>query len=395
MKILFFILTFLLSCTHQAKKEVNYDESQVPDYNLPTILENQRGDLKTYWKGRRTEILDVFKKEMFGVVPEESLRIDSKLIESGEFKRGILREQYKVGLSNKRGRIEINLITYRPKAKKQIPFFLGFNFRGNHTIADDSKIFIHVDKTDQLPGSRKGFWEIENTVSKGIGLATAYYGDIDPDFDDGFKNGIHKLFPELQKRKDNFSSIAGWAYGLIHLNTFLRGLDFVDASKVVAMGHSRLGKTSLYASALDERFFGTISNNSGCGGSSLSKREFGETLYEINTRFPHWFATNFHKYNHKEKNLKFDQHMLMALIAPRPLYITSASKDPWADPKGEFLSLLHASEVYEKVFGLDGISKDKWPKPNGYIHKDVAYHYRDGKHKVTKYDWDKFIEFFF
>lgn len=395
MKILFLLFTLFLSCTHQSKKEVNYDESKVPNYNLPIILNTQKADLKNYWGKRRAEILDIFKKEMFGVIPDSSLEVDSKLIESGEFKKDILREQYKIGLSNTKGRIEVNLIIYRPKNKKQIPFFLGFNFRGNHTIADDSKIFIHEDKKDQLPGSRKGFWEIENTVSKGIGLATAYYGDVDPDFDDNFQNGIHKLFPELQKRKDNFSSIGGWAYGLIHLNSFLRGLNYVDTNKIIVMGHSRLGKTSLYASALDERFYGTISNNSGCGGSALSKREFGETLYEINTRFPHWFAKSFHKYNNKERNLKFDQHMLMALIAPRPLYITSASKDPWADPRGEFLSLAHASKVYEEVFGLDGISKNKWPKPDGHIHKDVAYHYRDGKHKVTKYDWDKFIEFFF
>jgi hypothetical protein len=299
----------------------------------------------------------------------------------------------------------MTILIYRPaKARHAVPAFLTLNFRGNHTIHHDRSIrlphswvrgrtkgeTVNNRATEQGRGVAATRWTVETILKRGYALATVYYGDIDPDFDDGWQNGVHALYPK--PKPDEWGSVASWAWGLSRALDYLETDQMIDAKRVAVMGHSRLGKTSLWAGASDPRFALVISNNSGCGGAALSRRTFGETVKRINTSFPHWFNDNFQKYNGNENTCPVDQHMLIALAAPRPVYIASAVEDRWADPHGEFLSGLHANPVYQ-LYKLPGMPATKQPAVDKPVMGTIGYHVRTGKHDVTDFDWEQYLKF--
>jgi hypothetical protein len=370
----------------------NYDESKVPPYTLPSAL----GEVTKAadWPARRAEILAMFEREMFGRSGPRPKGVKFELLEtSGEALGGkAIRKQVRIDPG-------IEVLVYYPKqVSGPAPVFVGLNYTGNHGVTPDPGVresTAWMRQKENPRGGQASRWSIERALERGYAVATAYYGDIDPDFDDGFQNGIHPLFYRPGQTKpapDEWGSIGAWAWGLSRILDYLENDPNADAKRVIVHGHSRLGKAALWAGALDERFAMAISNNSGAGGAALSKRIYGETVKDLNDRFPHWFAQTFRKYNANEQALPFDQHMLIALIAPRPVYIASAQEDQWADPKGEFLSAVHADPVYRLLTG-DGLPSKEMPEIHRPLMGRIGYHIRAGKHDVTDYDWQQWLDF--
>ncbi len=412
-------LTFVLSSFFaftSAQQEANYDESNVPVFVLPEILINPKdgkiiSDVETWENELRPNLLELFASEMYGVFPDDGLEVNyfmdrmASVFEGAGTRSDISMQVTNNDLENPKAR-QLNLLLYLPSGKGPKPVFLGLNFYGNHTVHSDEDIPVHRHWTrnnDDLGitnnkasvksrGVRASRWPVEYILSQGYGIATLYYGDGDPDFDDGFENGLHGLLsPNVNK--EELSSISAWAWMLSKAMDYFEHDVRVDETKVAVVGHSRLGKTSLWAGARDERFAIVISNDSGCGGAALSRRAFGETVNRINHSFPHWFCNAFDKYNNNEGALPFDQHSLLALVAPRPLYVASAEDDQWADPKGEFLSTKYAGDVYT-VYGVESLIDEEMPDVDKPLIKgSVGYHIRSGKHDITQFDWAQYIRF--
>ncbi|MBN1902161.1 acetylxylan esterase [Candidatus Sumerlaeota bacterium] len=377
--------------------------------NMPdplTMSDGRSVQTPTAWRTERgPEILELFRKYVYGRTPDKPFTLKATVAEKSPnvFEGKVSRKQVSLDIRHEGKNLAIDLLIYLPKGRegKPVPVFTLLNFGGNHTTHPAPEIPLpksHVRENYSPPekfrGAKSSRFPIEEICARGYGLVTAYYGDIDPDFHDGFANGAHGLLDaQNERRDDSWGAVSAWAWGLSRIMDYLQTDDEVDHDRIAVLGHSRLGKTALWAGAQDERFSIVISNCSGCSGAAISRRRKGETLKDINKNFPHWFCENYKRFNDREEELPVDQHLLIALIAPRPVYVASATLDKWADPEGEFLACVLASPVY-KLLGFDGVGANALPNPDTPLFKGrIGYHIRTGKHDLTSYDWKCFMDF--
>lgn len=397
----------------------NYDESKVPSHVLPDPLLCSDGtrvrDAVTWRAKRRPELLELFSREVYGRTPATrppgmhwAVTSTDRQALGGK----AVRKEVTIWFTEKKDGPQMQMLIYQPVSASRpspVPAFLGLNFSGNQCVSKDPGITLtprwrrpasgqkgENRATESSRGQSAPAWEVETVVARGYATATVYYGDLCEDRVEGFQRDVATVFATNlveQRRPDEWGAIGIWAWGLSRALDYLQSDPDIDGQRVAVHGHSRLGKTALWAGAQDERFALVISNDSGCGGAALSLRRYGETVGAINRSFPHWFAMNFRKYNAHEESLPVDQHELIALVAPRPVHVASAEEDKWADPKGEFLGAKHAEPVYA-LFGRKGLGVAEMPAVNAPVLGDgLAYHIRTGKHAITPYDWAQYLAF--
>ncbi len=391
----------------------NYDESKVGEYKLPELLVMRDGstvkNAKEWNAKRRPEILDLFSKHVYGVMPSPTPDISFKVIE--ENKKALdglaVRKQVRIYFDKNNENAYMDVLLYIPSAqKKPVPVFIGLNFFGNHTVHADrgiklSESWVPNNKEFQIEEHKATEmsraihdrrWPVEELLKSGYAVATAYCGDLEPDHVDGWKTGIRSSLKEkLNVQPNEWSAMSAWAWGLSRMVDYLVQDKQINSKQIVVTGHSRLGKAALWSAANDTRMAIVVSNDSGEGGAALARRNFGETVERINTSFPYWFVDQYKTYNKNESAMLVDQHMLLALMAPRPLYVASAEDDEWADPFGEFLGLKNAGPAYA-LFGIEGIKGDTLPPVEVPVGDVVRYHIRKGAHDITLYDWQQYIK---
>ena len=391
---------------------INYSEDSVGNYILPDPLTMSNGqkvkDAKTWTEKRRPELVKLFEEIQFGKMPPRPAATRFNVFDKGTpaFNGKAIRKQVTVYFTKDTSEHKMDLLIYLPaNAREVVPLLLNISFAANNQLTDD-----HGVKTGNIwtrdgkkikadEPSRFGKMDIEQFITAGIGFACVYYGDIEPDFKEGIKYGIRSQYlkpGQTNPEADEWGAISAWAWGLSRAMDYFETDKQIDAKRIALQGASRLGKTVLWAGVHDTRFKMVIASISGEGGAAISKRDYGENIKHITdtSRYYYQFAPNYHSYASKVESLPFDAHMLLALMAPRPLLLQTGDTDYWSDPQGEFLSAVAATPVY-KLFGLKGPETTLMPKANdvSLLMNPLGYYMHAGGHTVLPEDWQVFIRY--
>ncbi|SPE27169.1 putative acetyl xylan esterase [Candidatus Sulfotelmatomonas gaucii] len=391
---------------------VNYDEAKVGTYTLadPLLLDNGKPvkNAKTWWTKRRPEIEELFETQQYGRdtgrPADESFNMTDKGTPALDGKA--IRKQVTISFSKDPGWPQLHLLIYLPaNAHKPVPMFFSFNFSPIQCAVDDpgitpKEVWDPRTNTKVMPPQGRCFFgriPVDKFLDAGIGVATYYYGEIDPDSLNEFPYGIRAKYlkpGQAERAPDDWGSIAAWAWGMSRAEDYFETDPAIDAKRVAIHGVSRLGKTVMWAGAHDQRFAAVIASCSGEGGAALSHRDYGETIAHLTapTRYPYQFAENYAHWGGFPDKAPMDANLLIALIASRPLLLQTGNADYWSDPKGEFLAEVAAGPVY-KLLGKDPLDTDVWPEPKVPILHDLAYYMHEGPHGMVPTDWDIYLEF--
>jgi unsaturated rhamnogalacturonyl hydrolase len=352
----------------------NEDELKVPPYMEPDL---GLTTAQAWEQSQRAGVYGLFEKNVYGRMPQVKIPVlyrvdpvDSMALDGLAIKKTVTLE-LKPGDTV----VQLHMVEYLPKKAGRAPMFMGYSFTPNDVTEHSTQ------------------WPLKEIVKRGYAVAVAWYWEIEPDRPDGWQTGIRTtLAGALHIEPYEWSAIGAWAWGLERMADYLQEEPGIDNRRIIVIGHSRLGKTALWAAASDPVFAMAVSNESGEGGAALGKRDYGETISIINNKFPWWFAPAYKQWGFHTAEMPFDQYMLLGLIAPRPLYVASAMGDQWSDPKGEFLSAKLAGQVY-RLYGEKGVRVDSMPGLEKPVGDYVRYHIRSGKHDLTWYDWLQYLDF--
>ena len=403
MRVIFVVLLVAIHTTVSAQQpkeldyDVNYNEAVVPNYVLPALLESARGDeistIEAWEQIRRPEILSLFANLVYGQIPVARFPITTShdVIETtpGFMDGRATRKRIQISFENAKGRADMTVVLIVPNGlEAPAPAIMIHSF-------DDTKSDRFNENPDQ-PGSLMNDWPIGEIIERGYAIVAVYQQDLVGHNEVSFQKGIHSLFyrdGQSFPNANEWGVLSAVAWGGMRVMDYLELDADINHMQVALMGHSKMGKAALWTAAQDERFALVISAQSGCAGAALWRRRSGETLKKMVTRFPYWLSRNAWKYIEQEDDLPVDQHMLIALMAPRPVYIASGESDTWADPRGEYLSGYHAGPVFE-LYGEKGLHRATFPEVDQpIIESTIGYHVRKGGHSVERYDWTQFMNF--
>lgn len=373
----------------------NYDENKVGAYVLPDPLVLGSGlqvaDGETWRQQRRPELLELYRKEIYGRVPPNAPEVSFTVVEtdSQALKGRAVHKVVSARAGDKPGGPVATLQLYLPShASGRVPVLLHLLFGKPPSFDETPKEGATSKASEAGP--------IAEFLDRGYGYAMFRYTDWEPDGPSTPPTGVRLLSraePSYQGSGDDWGAISAWAWGASRMLDYLEKDPGVDATRIALIGHSRLGKTVLWAGAQDERFALIFSSCAGEMGSALARRDFGETVDDMAGSFGHQFARNFEKYIGHWNELPVDTHCLIALQAPRPVLITGGTQDQWADPRGEFLAEVAAGPIY-RLLGKKDLGAAAFPAVDTPLMTgELGFLYHTGPHAITPSDWEVFLKF--